>query len=112
MERFKVCEKETKTKAYSKEGLAASAKKDPKAMAKMEVYEWVEVRLRCSIGNSHALRLQLNPSHFCFRFDICLRAGVSRQIEGADSRFRRRIGKPRRKLWNSQEGQKVCPPRF
>jgi CCR4-NOT transcription complex subunit 3 len=44
MERFKVCEKETKTKAYSKEGLAASAKKDAKSLAKLEIYEWIDVR--------------------------------------------------------------------
>jgi CCR4-NOT transcriptional regulation complex NOT5 subunit len=29
MEQFKVCEKETKTKAYSKEGLAQAQKLDP-----------------------------------------------------------------------------------
>jgi hypothetical protein len=29
MEQFKVCEKETKTKAYSKEGLAQATKLDP-----------------------------------------------------------------------------------
>jgi CCR4-NOT transcription complex subunit 3 len=42
MERFKVCEKETKTKAFSKEGLAAAAKKDPNAAKKAEIYEWIE----------------------------------------------------------------------
>jgi CCR4-NOT transcriptional regulation complex NOT5 subunit len=30
MERFKVCERETKTKAFSKEGLGQQAKTDPK----------------------------------------------------------------------------------
>ena len=29
MEKFKICERETKTKAYSKEGLALAAKMDP-----------------------------------------------------------------------------------
>lgn len=44
MERFKVCEKETKTKAFSKEGLAAASRKDHKdSAAKMELYEWIEV---------------------------------------------------------------------
>lgn len=34
MERFKICEKETKTKAFSKEGLmAARDRKDPKEKA-------------------------------------------------------------------------------
>ena len=32
MERFKACEKEMKTKAFSKEGLLASSKMDPKVM--------------------------------------------------------------------------------
>ena len=34
MEQFKVCEKETKTKAYSKEGLAQAAKIDPEEQAR------------------------------------------------------------------------------
>ena len=42
MERFKVVEKETKTKAFSKEGLAAAAnKKDPKEKAKDDAKEWI-----------------------------------------------------------------------
>ncbi|XRB03084.1 CCR4-NOT transcription complex subunit [Pycnococcus provasolii] len=41
MERFKVCEKETKTKAFSKEGLAAAARLDPKDKAKNEATEWL-----------------------------------------------------------------------
>jgi CCR4-NOT transcription complex subunit 3 len=42
MERFKVIEKETKTKAFSKEGLAAArVAKDPKEKAKDEAKEWM-----------------------------------------------------------------------
>jgi CCR4-NOT transcription complex subunit 3 len=41
MEKFKACEKEMKTKAFSKEGLIQSAKLDPKAQEKMEQEEWV-----------------------------------------------------------------------
>ena len=42
MERFKVIEKETKTKAFSKEGLAAArVAKDPKEKAKDEAKEWI-----------------------------------------------------------------------
>mmetsp|Transcript_8847 Transcript_8847/g.26578 ORF Transcript_8847/g.26578 Transcript_8847/m.26578 type:complete len:641 (+) Transcript_8847:246-2168(+) len=40
MEKFKICEKETKTKAYSKEGLALD-RTDPKERAKGEVREWI-----------------------------------------------------------------------
>eukprot|EP00958_Prasinococcus_capsulatus_P007928 scaffold742_cov395-Prasinococcus_capsulatus_cf.AAC.5 len=48
MERFKVCEKETKTKAFSKEGLSQQAKAqrvDPKQKQKDEVREWVSALL-------------------------------------------------------------------
>lgn len=40
MEKFKICEKETKTKAFSKEGLAQD-RTDPKQKAKAGVGEWV-----------------------------------------------------------------------
>lgn len=40
MEKFKVCEKETKTKAFSKEGLAQD-RTDPKQKAKANVGDWV-----------------------------------------------------------------------
>jgi len=36
MEKFKACEKEMKTKAFSKEGLIQSAKLDPKTQEKLE----------------------------------------------------------------------------
>jgi CCR4-NOT transcriptional regulation complex NOT5 subunit len=41
MERFKVCEKEMKTKAFSKEGLGQAAKLDPKEKAKNEMRDWI-----------------------------------------------------------------------
>ena len=45
MERFKVVEKETKTKAYSKEGLGAMAKVDPKEKEKEVTLTWLSVSL-------------------------------------------------------------------
>ena len=42
MEQFKVCEKETKTKTYSKEGLAREAKLDPEEAKKQEKREWCQ----------------------------------------------------------------------
>lgn len=45
MEKFKACEKEMKTKAFSKEGLIASAKLDPKAQEKLEVTHWVQTKV-------------------------------------------------------------------
>ncbi|KAL2335079.1 hypothetical protein Fmac_016292 [Flemingia macrophylla] len=41
MERFKICEKETKTKAFSKEGLGQQPKTDPREKAKSETREWL-----------------------------------------------------------------------
>lgn len=41
MEQFKVCEKETKTKTYSKEGLARAEKLSPEEQARHDTCEWV-----------------------------------------------------------------------
>lgn len=43
MERFKVVERETKTKAYSKDGLGAAAKLDPQTKEKAETTQWISV---------------------------------------------------------------------
>jgi len=42
MEQFKVCEKETKTKTYSKEGLARAEKLDPAEEAKQKTTQWIK----------------------------------------------------------------------
>lgn len=41
MEQFKICEKETKTKTYSKEGLARAEKLDPAEEAKLNTTTWI-----------------------------------------------------------------------
>ena len=41
MERFKACEKEMKTKAFSKEGLIAAARLDPAEKAKVDMANWI-----------------------------------------------------------------------
>jgi CCR4-NOT transcription complex subunit 3 len=41
MENFKICEKDTKTKAYSKEGLAREARLDPKEAEKEDKRIWL-----------------------------------------------------------------------
>ena len=41
MEQFKICEKEMKTKAYSREGLARETKLDPKEAEKEDKREWL-----------------------------------------------------------------------
>ncbi|CAM9598678.1 unnamed protein product [Chrysoparadoxa australica] len=45
MEQFKVCEKETKTKAFSKEGLARAAMVDPQDKAKTEQRDWLQEKI-------------------------------------------------------------------
>ena len=45
MERFKVCEKEFKTKAFSKEGLSQAPKEDPKEKERNKVRKWVGAAL-------------------------------------------------------------------
>ncbi|XP_041362287.1 CCR4-NOT transcription complex subunit 3-like isoform X2 [Gigantopelta aegis] len=45
MERFKVVERETKTKAYSKEGLGAAAKLDPQTKEKGELTNWLSMMI-------------------------------------------------------------------
>jgi CCR4-NOT transcription complex subunit 3 len=42
MEEFKVCEKETKTKAYSKEGLLQAERLDPHEQAKQQTISWIQ----------------------------------------------------------------------
>ncbi|GAQ78366.1 transcription regulator NOT2/NOT3/NOT5 family protein [Klebsormidium nitens] len=41
MERFKICERETKTKAFSQEGLGKQPRTDPKEKAKAETRDWI-----------------------------------------------------------------------
>jgi len=45
MEKFKACEKEMKTKAFSKEGLTQASKLDPKAQEKLETTQWLQSRV-------------------------------------------------------------------
>jgi len=45
MEQFKICEKDTKTKAYSKEGLARDSKLDPKEALREEKRTWLNESL-------------------------------------------------------------------
>ena len=52
MERFKVVERETKTKAYSKEGLGAAQKLDPAQKEREEMSSWL-------ISSIDALNLQV-----------------------------------------------------
>ncbi|KAF9008816.1 Not1 N-terminal domain, CCR4-Not complex component-domain-containing protein [Cyathus striatus] len=45
MEKFKACEKEMKTKAFSKEGLIQAAKLDPKEQEKEEAMQWLQTQV-------------------------------------------------------------------
>ncbi|XP_039269228.2 CCR4-NOT transcription complex subunit 3-like [Styela clava] len=65
MERFKVVERETKTKAYSKEGLGLAAKIDPAQKEREETMQWLQhtidkLGLQVEIFES---RIESNSSH-------------------------------------------------
>ena len=45
MEKFKACEKEMKTKAFSKEGLIQASKLDAKAQEKLEATQWLQSKV-------------------------------------------------------------------
>ena len=55
MERFKVIEREAKIKAYSKEGLGAMGKVDPKEKEKEEITSWLSVCLQYFIDSRLSL---------------------------------------------------------
>lgn len=55
MERFKVVERETKTKAYSKEGLGLASKVDPAQKERVEMTQWLSECID---------KLQLQVDHF------------------------------------------------
>ncbi|KAJ7228987.1 Not1 N-terminal domain, CCR4-Not complex component-domain-containing protein [Mycena pura] len=55
MEKFKACEKEMKTKAFSKEGLIQAAKLDPKEQEKEEATLWLQ-------GQVEELQMQVEQS--------------------------------------------------
>ena len=57
MERFKVVERETKTKAYSKEGLGLATKIDPATREKEEFRNWLTVS---PVLTNYTLTLYLN----------------------------------------------------
>ena len=46
MEQFKICERECKTKAFSKEGLAQARRLDPAEKAKQEQRTWLQDTIR------------------------------------------------------------------
>lgn len=66
MERFKVVERETKTKAYSKEGLGLAQKVDPAQREKEETGQWLTVinprLLTCVTGSKRFLNMNCRES--------------------------------------------------
>jgi len=58
MERFKVCEREAKTKAFSKEGLA-KAKEDPRAAARSAAREWINASVARLVEETDAADAEL-----------------------------------------------------
>ncbi|CAG5127807.1 unnamed protein product [Candidula unifasciata] len=68
MERFKVVERETKTKAYSKDGLGAAAKLDPQTKEKADTTQWLSNVI-------DSLQLQLDQ----FESELESRAGTNKK---------------------------------
>lgn len=65
MEKFKAVEKEMKTKAFSKEGLSAAAKLDPKEKEKLEICDFLgnmveELERQIEVTEAEAETLQAN----------------------------------------------------
>ena len=58
MERFKHCEKEAKTKAFSKAGLGQAAKLDPEEKARQVAREWLNEQVE-------ALQMQVSTMPLC-----------------------------------------------
>ena len=80
MERFKVCEKEMKTKAFSKEGLGQAAKLDPREKARNEMRDWInetvdkltaEVRHTAGCYYNTTTEVMLHAQHFTCRH-VCV----------------------------------------
>ena len=59
MERFKIVERETKTKAYSKEGLGAAAKLDPQQREKEDITHWLSVSETHMLAFDRAIRIEI-----------------------------------------------------
>jgi CCR4-NOT transcription complex subunit 3 len=59
MERFKVCEKEFKTKAFSKEGLSQQPKEDPKEKEKNRVRKWISEKLETLASQVDAYEVEI-----------------------------------------------------
>lgn len=59
MEEFKICEKETKTKAFSKEGLAREEKLNPREVEKEEKRVWIQTVVEQIEGVVEGLETEL-----------------------------------------------------
>eukprot|EP00760_Papus_ankaliazontas_P039378 PhM_4_TR9548/c0_g1_i1/m.107090/K12580/CNOT3, NOT3; CCR4-NOT transcription complex subunit 3 len=62
MEMFRVCEREVKTKAYSKEGLALPQRADPADAAKAETQAWINQSIQEMNDNINALEIDLETA--------------------------------------------------
>jgi hypothetical protein len=85
MERFKVCEKEAKVKAFSRAGLGQQDRLDPEEQAKAEAREWI---------NETVTRLQEQVRHWprCPRQRRC---GLRQRLHGRRGAAGLRAADPR-----------------
>ena len=90
MERFKVVERETKTKAYSKEGLGLAQKVDPAQKEKEEVGQWLTVSQGREEGSGAPIRPELPVGH---------------REPGAGTPGKVIVSRARRPFWGPLEGR-------
>lgn len=75
MERFKVCEKEFKTKAFSKEGLGQARKEDPKEAERNKTRKWLTEALSALQDQIDGLEAEIES----------LQAKGGKKVKGAKS---------------------------
>lgn len=63
MEQFKNCEKEAKTKAFSKAGLDQAAKLDPEEKARQSTRDWLNEQME-----TLQMQVRSHISLFCYTF--------------------------------------------
>ena len=95
MERFKVVERETKTKAYSKEGLGAAQKMDPAQKEREDISQWLN-------NSIETLNIQVSITHFliksCFPKFISFSCLCHFQIDQFESEIESILAAKKKKL--------------
>ena len=90
MERFKVVERETKTKAYSKEGLTGPARLDPAERERADVTQWLNHcidTLNIQVQRCIQLHNVYFNSNFDWQIQFILKEGVIKFVLCVGERY-------------------------